>query len=228
MVSHSSADKSSSAPSASEVHISGFASRPTPPHPLCAGPLSLCFDAGGLRWVCRDNTEVVHGIYVAVRDENWGTVPGRLSDLQIREVDESFRITFLSEHQRNEIDFAWRATIEGRRDGSIMFSMEGEARTTFRRNRIGFCVLHPAGECAGARCRVRHSNGVIEPLRFPGIIAAEQPVAGFRDVQALAHEPALVPLLGSGGCAVPKFHRNPGKYAWSGRARLRKLPLAVP
>ena len=188
MASVSSTDKKSGALPGNEVYVSGFASRPALPRRLHAGPLSLCFDAGGLRWVCRENAEILRGIYVAVRDENWGTVPGQLHDLQIREDGESFQITFRSEHQRNEIDFFWRAIIEGRRDGSMTFSMAGEARTTFRRNRIGFCVLHPMGECAGARCRARHSNGLVEPLRFPAVIAAEQPMTGFCDLQAMAYE----------------------------------------
>ena len=40
--------------------------------------------------------------------------------------------------------------------------------------------------------------------------------------------PAMAPALSSGASAVPQDHKNPGKYACSGRARLRKLPLAVP
>jgi hypothetical protein len=40
--------------------------------------------------------------------------------------------------------------------------------------------------------------------------------------------PTRPATLSSGMSAVPQVHRKPGKYAWSGRARLRKLPLAVP
>ena len=87
---------------------------------------------------------------MAVRDRNWGTVPARLADVTIEEQPDRFLIRYVAEHAQGPINFVWRAAIEGRPDGSLRFAMDGQARSTFLRNRIGFCVLHPIRECAGA------------------------------------------------------------------------------
>ena len=50
---------------------------------LRAGPLSLVYEAGDLRYVKLGDREIVRRIYVAVRDHNWGTVPAVLSNVQI-------------------------------------------------------------------------------------------------------------------------------------------------
>jgi hypothetical protein len=155
--------------------------------PLRAGPLSLFFEEGDLRYVRLGNREILNRVYVAVRDRNWGTVPGKLSDLRIEEQGGSFRITYLSEHRQDEIDFAWRAEITGQPDGTIRFTMDGEARTTFLRARIGFCVLHPPKECAGTRCTVEHPDRSREESTFPLRISPRQP---FLEMTTITHEVA--------------------------------------
>lgn len=77
-----------------------------------AGPLSVFFDAGDLRYIKLGEGEAIRCIYAAVREK----------------------------------------------DGSIQSVFNGEAKTTFLRNRIGFCVLHPNRECAGAKCRAPHKR----------------------------------------------------------------------
>ncbi|MDX2033805.1 MAG: hypothetical protein SF339_24225, partial [Blastocatellia bacterium] len=72
---------------------------------------------------------------------------------------------------------------------TIRFTFEGEARSTFLRNRIGFCVLHPA-ELAGQPCRARYVNGSEYAAAFPELVAAEQPVGALHDLSAIAHEVA--------------------------------------
>src|SRR5574340_517347 len=111
--------------------------------PLRAGPLRLVFDRAALRWVRLGEREVLRGVYVAVREPGWATVPGTLSELAIEAQLESFRVSFLSSHRRGQVAFEWRGMIEGNADGRIVFSMEGTAESSFFRNRIGFCVLHP-------------------------------------------------------------------------------------
>ena len=105
---------------------------------LQAGPLSVLFEDGGLRYIRYGDREVVRRIYVAVRDRNWGTVLPLLSNLKIERTADTFQITYDCQHQQGGIDFFWNATIRGEANGSIRFVMDGEARTTFQRNRIGF------------------------------------------------------------------------------------------
>lgn len=156
--------------------------------PLRAGPLSLVLEAGDVRGVKLRGREVIRRIYGAVRDRDWGTVRGEISDFRLAATAAEFRAAYTSVHREGEIHFVWQAEITGRADGTIRFSFDGEARSAFRRNRIGLCVLHPLRECAGARVRTRHIDGTAAWRRFPELIAAEQPIAGFSGLRALAHE----------------------------------------
>ncbi len=155
---------------------------------LRAGPLALVFHEGDLRTIKWGDREVLRRIYGAVRDCNWGTVPGILSGLEIRSNDSDFRIRYSREHRENGIHFVWRAEIIGNEDGTLRFDFDGEARTTFLRNRIGLCVLHPIRECAGAHCRALHTGGTTTDLKFPEEVAVEQPIHGFTDLAELQHE----------------------------------------
>ena len=57
---------------------------------LRAGPLRLALDGVDLRYVKLGRTELVRRIYVAVRDRNWNTIPGVISDLEVDEREDSF------------------------------------------------------------------------------------------------------------------------------------------
>jgi hypothetical protein len=50
---------------------------------LRAGPLTVEFDGGALRWIRCGNREVLRGIYVAIRDPQWANVPGTLTALAV-------------------------------------------------------------------------------------------------------------------------------------------------
>ena len=156
--------------------------------PLRADPLSLIYQGGDLRYVKLGEREVIRRIYAAVRDRNWGTVPARLENVEVDSREDSFRIRYDAEHKEREIHFVWRGEITGGQDGTIRFSFDGESKTTFLKNRIGFCVLHPIHECAGAPCRVQYVNGDTATLSFPKLVAPEQPVQGMHDLGAIAHE----------------------------------------
>jgi D-apionolactonase len=153
--------------------------------PLNAGPLSLAFESGDLRYIRLGENEILRRLYVAVRDPNWGTVPTEITNLSLKKSDRDFRISYDAMSQQGEIQFRWSADIAGERDGTIVFRMKGEALTTFRRNRIGFCILHPVKECAGRRCSVEKVDGSVETGLFPQFIAPDQP---FMDIRALSHE----------------------------------------
>src|SRR5436190_15112136 len=67
------------------------------------------------------------------------------------------------------------------------------------------------------------------PTDFTSILDGILSFMSKRDLGVLHDRmPALARAPLSGASAVPQDHKNPGKYACSGRARLRKLPLAVP
>jgi len=174
---------SRSEPRLSRVLLDGRSEALPPPLTLQAGPLSLLFDDAGLRYIRLGHQEIVRRIYCAVRDENWGTVPGAISTLQTDVRIDSFCVEFDVRHVQAEIDFAWHGTISGEPSGRVVFAMEGIANSTFRKNRIGFCVLHPM-ELAGEAVELMHADGTGEASHFPPYIAPHNP---FLDIVALRH-----------------------------------------
>ena len=158
---------------------------PLPEHKeLRAGPLSLMFEDGDLRYVRFGNQEIIRRVYVAIRDHNWDTILPKLSNLQMDIADEKFKITYDVENKQDNIHFFWQGTIIGEEDGTVTFSMDGEAISTFERNRIGFCLLHPMS-CSNIPCHVEKIDGTIEKGIFPEFISPHQP---FMDMQAISHQ----------------------------------------
>jgi hypothetical protein len=159
------------------------------PIKLRAGSLSMIFDPDSafLRYVRMGEKELVRGIYVAVRDRNWDTVLPRVSTLKVECTQDAFKISLDVECIEREIDFFWTGTVTGDPEGRVIFTMDGTARSTFLRNRIGFCVLHPMQECAGKPCSVEKVDGTVEHRTFPQYISPHQP---FKDMRAIAYEVA--------------------------------------
>jgi D-apionolactonase len=147
---------------------------------LRAGPLTMLFEEGNLRYVRLRDREVLRRIYVAVRDSNWEMVMPTLSELHFSIKRESFRIAFAAEHRQAEIHFSWRGLIRGSARGEIRYTMEGEAEKDFMTNRIGFCVLHPIDECAGKPVEAVKVNGPNERREFPLLISPHQPLKNLR------------------------------------------------
>ena len=162
--------------------------------PLRAGPLTLVFEAGDLRYVSFGGREIVRRIYGAVRDREWVTVAGVLSDVVICAQGDHFRVSYRSEHRDGPIDFVWAAAVEGKSDGTITFGFSGEARSTFERNRIGLCVLHPIRECAGIAATASLTSGRRVAVAFPELVAVEQPITGFSELAGLAYDVGSGPV----------------------------------
>ena len=191
---------------------------------LTAGPISVTYDSGTLRYIRCGGVEVLRQIYVALRDSRWGTIPGRVSDESIAQGVDWFRIEFTATHRQGEIEFAWDGLIEGRQDGTIRFAMSGGAASSFLANRIGFCVLHSIDGCAGRDCTVEHTSGIRECTRFPELVSPHQP---FFDVRAISHEvlPGLTAQVRlEGDVFETEDHRNWTDYSFKTYSR----PLTMP
>ena len=50
---------------------------------LSAGPLTAEFETGDLRYIRLGDREIIRRIYAAVRDRNWRTISGQISDLTV-------------------------------------------------------------------------------------------------------------------------------------------------
>src|SRR6267143_1384070 len=156
------------------------------PIPLRAGPLTMQFEPGTglLRYIRIGDHEIARAIYAAVRDDNWATVPPRLNNIQQQIANDSFHLQFDVHCQQAAVDYFWKGAISGQSDGTVSYSFDGEAGSTFQRNRIGICLLHPITECAGQPCTIQHSDGKLQDGVFPKFILAAQP---FFDVRKISY-----------------------------------------
>lgn len=173
------------------LRLYGRPAAPPAPETFRAGPLRLLYEpaSGFVRRIRLGDAEVLRGIYAAVRDHDWNTVPGTLVESRRDIGEDAFHVEFACHHRLWDIDFAWHGSVSGTAEGVLRYSFAGEARSTFRRNRIGFCVLHPIRECAGVQARQRRVDGSVEVCRFPDAI--EPQIFGrsrFRDLRGVAHE----------------------------------------
>jgi D-apionolactonase len=161
---------------------------------LQAGSLTLAYEAGDLRYIKLGDQEIIRRLYVAVRDRNWGTVAGVIRNEQIQQHANFFEITYESVHKQDDIKFVWNALIRGESNGHITFEMNGKALSSFLRNRIGFCVLHPIRECVGVPATIKHVDSSSHTTPFPIDIAPQlvvngiiQPVHPFSEMRSLRH-----------------------------------------
>jgi hypothetical protein len=142
-------------------------------------------DTGFLRKIARGETEIVRAIYAAVRDENWNTVEPSIEVRNVHVEENGFQVDFDVLCQSAGICFCWSGSIEAH-GPKLTFTFKGEALSSFRKNRIGFCVLHPIRECAGLPCLIQDMRGKWSEAFFPQYISPHQP---FKDFQGLRWSP---------------------------------------
>ncbi len=156
------------------------------PIPLRAGPVSMAFDAENvfLRYIRVGSHEILRGINAPFRDQDWATIAPEVSSLRIEQRDDSFELTFDVACQRADIDFRWKGSITGTAEGLVEFTLDGKAHSTFKKNRIGFCVLH-GPSAAGQPWMLEMVDGKKSEGRFPKFISPDQPA---KNLRAITHE----------------------------------------
>ena len=89
----------------------------TKPIELAAGPLTLVFEPeiAFVRYVRAAGREVLRGIYAAVRNSVWGTVPAQVRNVEVKRNNDGFLLTFTAEHKQDGIDFRWTGALTGSR-----------------------------------------------------------------------------------------------------------------
>ncbi len=151
--------------------------------PLRAGSVTMVFDADNvfLRYIRVGPQEVLRGINAPVRDQNWATIAPEVSRLQVDDRGDSFDVTFDVACQQADVDFRWQGSISGSNKGVVEFVFDGEAHSTFKKNRIGFCVLH-GPSAAGQSWVLGTADGKSEHGRFPKFISPHQPAKNLRSI----------------------------------------------
>lgn len=137
-----------------------------------------------LRYVKLGTTELLRGVFAAVRDQNWDTIPFEFEDFELDRSQDAFSIRFVANSQQRDVKFQWIGTLHGSACGKVSYQFKGVAAENFLRNRIGLCVLHPGATCAGLPCQVEHADGSISHGEFPTYISPHQP---FKRIRAISH-----------------------------------------
>jgi hypothetical protein len=147
---------------------------------LSAGGLSAVFDQGSLRYISYHGKEMVRAVAFFIRDSNWDTIPNQIEKISYLETKSGFELQYQIRSQQGSIDFHWDCSIRAT-SKQISFGIKGKASSDFKRNRLGFIVLHPR-ELAGKELEVVDvGNGKITG-QFPESISPHQP---FKDIKAL-------------------------------------------
>jgi D-apionolactonase len=176
---------------------------------LATNELACIFetDTGFLRKIVRGETEIVRAVYAAVRDENWNTVEPSIEVRNVRVEQNGFRVDFDALCQAAGICFCWSGSIEAH-GPKLAFTFQGEARSSFRKNRIGLCVLHPIRECAALPCLIQDTRGKWSQAFFPGYISPHQPFKDFRGLRWSPRSGVEVELLFQGDIFENEDQRN--------------------
>jgi D-apionolactonase len=158
------------------------------PIALRMGAVSLLLEphSGFVRHVkLNGEQELLNGIYPAVRDHNWNTLPATLSDFTLTQKRGGFIASYHAECKQDDIHFVWDGEIVGEPSGKLTYTFRGKALSSFLKNRIGLCILHPSGECAGRTCTIEHTDGTTTRGEFPKFISPHQP---FKNIRAITHQ----------------------------------------
>lgn len=156
------------------------------PYFLQAGPIQVRYENGFLRYISINNTEIVRMIYFAIRDHNWQTIAFVVTDETVHQNADSFEINYNWHTTDPSIQMVGQVTIQGDEQGTIKVNFYGKALSSFRKNRIGLCVLHPIEGVLGQPVQVETADGDITNHHFPTVINPHQP---FLSIQSMRWRP---------------------------------------
>src|ERR1700674_30769 len=100
------------------IALCGTEQPDVPGRALTAGPLSVEFDNGQLRYLKVNGVEVLRAIGFLIRDKDWGTVTPAISNLMIGQHADGFSISFHAEIRIENQQLSYDAKIEGTKDGT--------------------------------------------------------------------------------------------------------------
>lgn len=169
------------------IRLFGTEEPVSPPEILQAGPLTAELEAGNLRYIRYAGRELLRAVSFIVRNTNWGTYNPEISNLEVGQTSDGFRVTYDAVTKDAEQEFRYSAEIEGSAEGRLAFRAKGQAATDFVTNRTGFVVLHPLEGVAGRPAKIEHVDGTIVDGAFPELIDPVQPMMNLR---AITHEAA--------------------------------------
>ena len=195
-----------------------------PAQMLRAGPLTLKFADGELRYLHAGGREIVRRIYFAVRDHRWDTAMPRFSVLRVEKGGDSFEIELAADCRTATADYSWRGRITGTAEGVLTFEADGVANRDFGSNRIGLCVLFGSDSLAGQAFATAGESGE-RAGEFPRLVAPALVAEKFRELRYTTASGVTVCARMSGAVFDMEDQRNYGDSSFKAYA---PLPYAYP
>jgi hypothetical protein len=162
---------------------------PVEPIPLRAGPVTAELVGRDLRAIRYGGLEIAQRVYIAIRDRNWDTVPGTMSDLIIDQRGDRFTVRFTVTHRRAEVDLIWHGEILGEPDGTISYAMDCTVNADLDYKLIGLNIHHGMREYVGrpysGDSPTGPVSGVFTQHVFPQLVVDDTEVPIFPDVSRL-------------------------------------------
>lgn len=149
---------------------------------LQAGALSCVYEQGIIRQVKIGEAEVAKMIYGAVRDPGWEAPPCHIGGEKIVNKGNSFVISYKASYASGLLGYEALFRIEGREDGSLVFSMRGRAPEDIYVNRIGLCLHLPVSGFRGREADIMQDDGLRHTAVFPRMISPQQVFTGVRKI----------------------------------------------
>ena len=146
---------------------------------LRAGSITGVLEGGDLRDVRLGGIELVRRIYVAVRDENWDTIPAQLTDLSTDVRDDRFVVSYDAEHHYSQTPFP--LACQDYRESRTEPSLTRWQATPYKTSPIAgsdFACCIPSAEYCGRPYRGNGPNGQVTG-NLPTLIAPQRFEDGF-------------------------------------------------
>ena len=204
------------------IHIP-FDEELLPAQTLRFGSISCMYEHGRIRYVTCGGVELIRMVYFAVRDEEWNTSPYTIESESIKTGGDGFEVQYTALHSFNQIVYRSHVSITATND-TITFSVQGEALSNFRRNRVGICVLHPIMEGMDKQVAIERPDGTKYQSSFPDLINPHQPFKEIRKMRCSISHDVGVELVFSGDIFETEDQRNWGDSSF----KTYSTPLSIP
>ncbi len=194
---------------------------------LKAGSLSCMYEMGNLRYICLGKTELVRKVYGAVRNENWTTIPYKIQNENVIINESGFTISYTAIYTSDINLYKADYHIEGKADNSISFSMKGIALASFKRNRIGLCLLHPLKECYNRKAIVTKPDGTVYHSVFPELVSPSLPFLEMSQLHWVTEDNLTVRLHFEGDIFETEDQRNWSDSSYKTYSTRSDIPIPV-
>ncbi len=189
---------------------------------LRAGPITLKFQDGELRYLRVGEKEIIRRIYFGVRDGQWNTATPRFTAYTVDAAADQFSVKLSAICQLDKLDYHWDGTITGTADGKITFHVSGEAMADFGSNRIGLCVLYGADSLIGQHFEtVAAEKGMVTKGQFPDLVLNKLVAERFITLRYTTPQQISVNCSATGSTFDMEDQRNWGDTSYKAYAPLR-------